>query len=126
MRKQPPILIGLTVGYGIFQARTYLTGPSLTVTRPAPGALIEETTYVVRGHTKHTAHITLNGRTIPLDVDGNFSETLVTPDGYGVFVVTVTDRFGKQVQEKVELVGRPKAAAHTPTGQHAVVFPMNP
>lgn len=110
MRSQPPfylalLLILVTVGYGVFQARTFITGPSLTVLHPAPGATIKGATYEVRGATDHATHVTLNGRPVSLSVNGNFTETLVTPDGYGTFIIEVTNRFGQSVYEQIEIVG---------------------
>jgi len=99
------LLVLVTVGYGVFQARSYLTGPSLQILEPKNGATITAPTYTVRGTTDRAAHVRLGGRTIPIDPKGAFREKLVTPDGFGTFEVAVTDRFGRTVRERIELYG---------------------
>ena len=101
------ILLCLTAGYGFFQARTLMRGPILTINSPKGGELIEQELFEVTGTTENVTHVFLNGRPVPLTTKGTFTETLVTPDGYGVLLVEAENRFGHHRQERIEIFGAP-------------------
>lgn len=101
-------LVLVTVTYGIYQARTLIHGPVLTVREPHAGAMLESTLMEVHGHADNVTRVTINGRPIALDTSGTFKEKLVTPNGYGVLLVEAYNRFGHRTQERIEFVGRPQ------------------
>ena len=79
----------------------------LTITSPESGALIEGELFEVTGVTENVTHVFLNGRPVALTTKGTFTETLVTPDGYGVLLVEAENRFGHHRQERIEIFGAP-------------------
>lgn len=100
------MLLG-TLSYGLFQARTLMTGPELTVTHPLPGETQHATLMQIQGTVHNVTRIQINGRTVTTDPSGTFSDTLVTPRGYGVIVVQAENRFGYQTEERIEFYGNP-------------------
>lgn len=98
-------LLCLTVGYGLFQARTLMQGPTLLIENPQHGAHVEGELFEVTGTTKNVTHVFLNGRAVQLTTEGNFTETLITPNGYGVLLVEAENRFGHTRQERIEIFG---------------------
>jgi len=100
-----------TLAYGLFQARTLIAGPELTVTSPRPGETVEGPVYSVRGSAHNISRVRINGRAITTDLSGKFEETLVTPDGYGVLLVEAENRLGKYTSTRVEFVGVPRPEA---------------
>ncbi len=100
-------VITLTVGYGIFNARTLMLGPVLTVTHPQPGDTLTDTLLSVDGRAENVTRVRIDGRPIALDGSGAFSETLVTPEGYSTIVIEAENRFGQRTRNVVEFVGKP-------------------
>ncbi len=98
-------LLSLTVGYGMFEARSLLQGPTLTILSPKIGELQTGDLMEIRGKTSHVTHVTINGKEATLDTSGTFSEKRVTPQGYGILVIEASNRFGQKVEEKIEFVG---------------------
>lgn len=68
---------------------------------------------VVKGVAAKATYITLNGREIFIDKDGNFSEVVAMLPGYSVLTLDAIDKFGKTAEKKFEVVteGNAKAIA---------------
>ena len=58
----------------------------------------------VKGVAEKATHITLNGREIFIDKDGNFSESIAMLPGFSVVTLNAKDKFGKTSQKKFEVV----------------------
>jgi hypothetical protein len=108
-------LCALTLAYGLFQARALISGPSLFVHSPTPGASVAGVMMQVEGVAENVTGVSINGRAITMTLDGTFSEPMVTPDGYGVLLIEATDRFGRSVSERVEFVGVPESTTTSDT-----------
>ena len=100
------LLLGTSM-YGTFQARTLLTGPTLSVTSPVAGAHVPESVFEVHGNIKNASRVFVNGKEVIMETNGNFSERLATPVGYGSVVVEAKNRFGQRIEKHVEFVGNP-------------------
>lgn len=48
----------------------------------------------ITGNVKNATNLTLNGREISVDKDGNFKETIALLSGYNIIDLAVKDRFG--------------------------------
>lgn len=97
----------LTLAYGLFQARTLMSGPVLTVLYPVPGSTVSGPTFTVSGEAHNVSRVRINGRAITTDLAGSFDEELATPDGYGVLLIEAENRLGRHASERIEFVGRP-------------------
>ena len=100
-------LVLITAGYGLFEARTLLAGPLLSVDSPANGALVYGTLYEVRGNAAQVSRVSINGRTASLDPSGRFTEPFLTPKGGGTLVVRAEDRFGRVTERRIDIYGEP-------------------
>jgi hypothetical protein len=58
----------------------------------------------VKGTAQGAIHITLNGREIFIDKNGNFSESIVILPGFSIITLNARDKFGKTAEKKFELV----------------------
>lgn len=103
-------LITVTLGYGIFQARMLLQGPTLVIHSPFPGETVEGTLFEISGKTERVTHVTINGQPATMDTSGYFKEKLVTPTGYGVVLVEAKNRFGHHIEKRIEFYGQPEAS----------------
>jgi hypothetical protein len=59
---------------------------------------------VVHGTASKATHITLNGREIFIDKEGNFSESIVMLPGFSIVTLNARDKFGKTAEKKFEVV----------------------
>ena len=59
---------------------------------------------VVRGVAAKAKVITLNGREIFIDKEGNFSELIVVLPGFSIVTLNAEDKFGKTAEKKFEIV----------------------
>jgi hypothetical protein len=59
---------------------------------------------IVRGVADKATRITLNGREIFIDKDGNFSESISMLPGFSIVTLNAKDKFGKTAEKKFEVV----------------------
>ena len=87
------IIAGLFVAYAIFQARFLLQGPIVTFNNP-PSPVQNKRLITIKGSAQNIVKMTLNGRQIYTDKDGNFKEALILENGYTITTIRVYDRYG--------------------------------
>jgi hypothetical protein len=66
---------------------------------------------IVSGIAAKATRITLNGREIFIDEEGNFSEAIAVLPGFSVVTLDATDKFGKTALKKFEIVKEENAPA---------------
>ncbi len=91
-------------GYGLYEIWNYVTGPKIIVTSPVNGISVSESLITVSGQTKNIKEITLDDRPIVVDEAGNFNEKTLLSYGYNVLVLKAKDRFGKETEQKLQIV----------------------
>lgn len=93
------------LGYAYWQAKDLLQGPQIHITAPENGALISSTTkIIIKGYAENTVELILNGNTVFIDESGRFEEPMLLSKGYNLITLSAKDRFGKSVEETIELV----------------------
>lgn len=63
----------------------------------------------IKGNAKNATYLSLNGREIFIDKDGNFSETIALIPGLSVVTLNAEDKFGKYAEKKFEVMYRANA-----------------
>jgi hypothetical protein len=58
----------------------------------------------IKGRASKATYITLNGREIFVDRDGNFSESVSMLPGFSIITLHAKDKFGKTADKKFEVV----------------------
>lgn len=97
-------VVVLLVGYGIFNFRTFISGPNVTISEPQNGSTIEGSPLVkIAGKASHISVITLNDREINVEENGNFNESLLLQEGYNVVEIKAKDKFDREIDKKIEL-----------------------
>ena len=66
---------------------------------------------VIKGIAAKATRITLNGREIFIDKEGNFSESIAVLPGFSVVTLDAKDKFGKTAMKKFEIVKEENAPA---------------
>jgi hypothetical protein len=70
-----------------------------TIEQAKDSSLVE-----VSGKASKATYITLNGREIFVDKEGNFSESIAVLPGFSVVTLNAKDKFGKTAEKKFEMV----------------------
>lgn len=118
MERTPKLIIGIgsiviiALGLGIYayvQSREYLRGPVLTIEEPLDGSSSTTSLIALVGHARNISFLTLNGRQIFTNEQGNFKESLLLQNGYNIMTLEAKDRFGHQVEKRLELVYKPES-----------------
>lgn len=86
--------------YGGIKAWPILRGPSILVENPVSFSIAPRGMLEIRGRTRHTDTLTLNGALVLIDQEGRFMKTLLLPSGGAILSFTATDRFGRTTTEK--------------------------
>lgn len=91
------ILLCLLAGYGIFEARPLIIGPTISLASPADDAVATSGVVTVSGTALRAATLTLDGATLLHEENGDFSSMLALPHGTSLLTLAATDRFGRRV-----------------------------
>lgn len=85
----------LILGYGVWISRDLLFGIQSTVSGITDGTSASEQILSLSGRARHAAKVTLDGRTLAIDLDGRWTDTIALLPGYNVLTVSATDKFGR-------------------------------
>ena len=123
MQRPPRITLGLVLkivsilmlssfilGYVLFQARSFLNGPVITLTG-ADTVIHTERIILLHGAARNIVKLTLNGREITTDKDGVFSEQLVLESGYTIATLEAYVRFGRRTTLSRDYIFMPKESS---------------
>ena len=97
------LLAIVILGYGAFEARRIIEGPTITIYMPKSGSATSSMGVVIAGNAQNISFLTINDKPGFTDQQGNFSETLSIPPGFAVLTVAATDRFGRRTSKSVSI-----------------------
>lgn len=90
--------------YTGFEAKKLIYGPQIILNSPKDGETLQGIgVVVVSGNTKNITFVTLNGRQIFTDANGNFNENLVLLPGYNIITISAKGRYGKEISKRLHL-----------------------
>jgi hypothetical protein len=89
-------LAGLLTTYVIWQAHAVSTPPLLEITSPVDGVRLESSRVIVSGRTMPEATLSVNGQSVAVDEDGNFSIQLDVHRGTNVIRMIAKRRRGSE------------------------------
>ncbi len=96
--------IGGIFYYAYFQSRGIISGPQISVISPENGKTYTDPLLSVYGTTKRAKEITLDGREIFIDLEGNFGEKLLLAPGYNIIELAARDADGHSTKETLEVI----------------------
>ncbi|MEX2515252.1 MAG: hypothetical protein WD335_03950 [Candidatus Paceibacterota bacterium] len=96
--------LALIVGYGMYQAEDFRTGPVIQITSPQDGYQADEPMLSLVGKAERVSYLSLNGRQIYTDTNGYFDEELLLTDGYNIITVAGRDAFDRHTEEHVRVI----------------------
>ncbi len=103
------VLVAGFLGLVLYNIKDMLFGTPLTVNAVADGSTVDGTYLPITGSAKHATAITVNGRSIGVDRQGQFSDGVILSPGYNIVEVAERDQFGKQKTDTLHVVAIPSA-----------------
>lgn len=85
--------------YAFFVSKDLIFGVKIRNVNLVDGATITENVIKITGNAKNAINLTLDGREISVDQQGNFDETFALLPGYNIINIKAKDKFG-YVDEK--------------------------
>jgi hypothetical protein len=95
--------IGGIIGYGVFEARRLLEGPSVTILSPANGSAFADPLLSIEGVARNISFLTINDKPALTDENGYFTAKMTPPPGVAAVVVEAEDRFGRRASSEVRI-----------------------
>jgi len=96
------LAVAVLVGYGLFEARKLIEGPSISIISPKDGSATSSPLVIVEGTAQNISFLTINDAPAFTDESGKFVYRFSPPYGYTVVTVAATDRFGRRAKQTVE------------------------
>jgi cytoskeletal protein RodZ len=93
------ILVFLLIFYLGLQVKRIVEPPRLTLLSPQDGHVIDQPTIQIQGLTEKEARVSVNGKEIRNNDNGQFSETIDLIPGLNTIVVTAEKKHGKRTSE---------------------------
>lgn len=90
--------------YAFFRSYDLLFGVKIKNVNITDGAKIEQSTLNITGNAKNATMLTLNGREISIDKEGNFNETIGLLSGYNIVSIEAQDKFGHKDFKNYKLI----------------------
>ena len=89
------LLFAVIIGYGIWISHDLLFGIRMTVSGISDGLAAKTALLDISGRAKHANDVTLDGRTVAIDQNGVWTDTIALLPGYNVVTIGATDKFGR-------------------------------
>lgn len=94
----------LIIIYAIFVSKDLIFGVKLKDINLTDGVTVTEDTIKVTGNARNAIKLTLNGREISVDQQGNFDETIALLSGYNIISIRAQDKFGYVDEEDYQVI----------------------
>ncbi|OGI57598.1 hypothetical protein A3B85_00805 [Candidatus Nomurabacteria bacterium RIFCSPHIGHO2_02_FULL_37_13] len=90
--------------YAFFRSRDLILGVQIKNVNIVDGAKVTNSILRVTGNAKNAINLTLNGREISIDQEGNFNETIALLGGYNIINIKAKDKFGYSDEKNYKLI----------------------
>ncbi len=95
----------LIIIYAILGSKDLILGVKIKNVNLVDGATVTENIIKLTGNAKNAINLTLNGREISVDQNGNFSEIVALLSGYNIINIKAKDKFGYVDEKNFRLIG---------------------
>ncbi|HEV7424188.1 MAG TPA: hypothetical protein VGO21_03280 [Candidatus Paceibacterota bacterium] len=90
--------------YAFFGSHNLIYGVKIKNVNIADGSKVTNAVMEVKGNAKNATHVTLDGREISVDDNGNFDETIALLPGYNIISIKAKDKFGYSDEKNYKLM----------------------
>jgi hypothetical protein len=88
------VFFSFIVVYAIFGSHDLIVGVKIKNVNIKDGSTMKDSALQITGNAKNGIFVTLNGREISVDQQGNFNETIALLPGYNIINIKARDKFG--------------------------------
>lgn len=99
-------LLFISFIYGMWRAYPLIAGPHITINSPYDNEIVSSSTFQISGRVSRVKDIAVQGRSIPIDKEGNFSEILISQSPLTIITLTATDFYNKTITKVIRVVPR--------------------
>jgi len=101
------LIVVAVFGFYVFhQTKVFLFGPEIIVSYPKDGQTLAKFSVTVKGKALNTSRVLVNDYRVLVNEVGHFEKNLILARGYNIIELTVEDKFGRQVEKKLQVVVR--------------------
>jgi len=90
--------------YAFFRSKDLIFGVKIKNVNITDNAKVVDSIIKVNGNAKNAINLTLNGREISVDQEGNFDETIALLSGYNVINIKARDKFGDSDEKNYKIM----------------------
>lgn len=90
--------------YAFFISRDLIFGVQIRNVNLTDGATVTNSIIKLTGNAKNAIRLTLDGREISVDLQGNFNETIALLPGYNIINIKAKDKFGNVDEKNYKLM----------------------
>lgn len=98
------VLFLFIVTFAFFRSKDLIFGVKIKNVSLVDGVELSEKSQKVTGNAKNAIKLSLNGREISLDQDGNFDETIILASGYNIINIKAEDKFKHEDEKNYQLI----------------------
>ncbi len=99
------LVVVIVVGYAIWRSLNYTRGPEIDIFAPADNYTATTSTITIIGQAQRINSISLNGKAISVDEQGNFKEEIIVFPGINIITLEAIDRFQRDTKKQLKIVG---------------------
>src|SRR5436190_14808991 len=92
------------ITYAFVRSRDLIFGVKIKDVNITDGAKFTTSVVEIKGNAKNATNLTLDGREISIDQNGNFDETMALLLGYNVVSIRAIDKFGHIDEKNYKLI----------------------
>ncbi len=94
----------LIVVYALFVSKDLLFGVKITNVNLKDGLVLSGSVFEITGNAKNAIKLTLNGREISINGQGDFDETIALLPGYNIINIKARDKFGHTDEKNYKVI----------------------
>lgn len=92
--------------YGTYKARDFLAGPDIAFSNIENGQVLDHSDIKIAGKVYNIANLSINGRKVIPDREGNFETEMLLAAGYNIIEAKGEDKFGRETKKLLEIIYR--------------------
>lgn len=104
------IFFTFIIVYAFFRSKNLIFGVHIKDVNIVNGTTYTEQVVNITGNAKNAIKLSLNGREISINQEGDFDETIALFPGYNVVTIEAQDKFGNSDEEIYKLIYSPAEA----------------
>lgn len=98
------VLFLVIIIFAFFRSKDLVFGVKIKNVNLVNGAKLNESVTKVTGNAKNAINLSLNGREISINKDGDFEETIALLSGYNIVNIKAKDKFGYVDEKNYQLI----------------------